>query len=133
MIKYYSIKEVSKRTGLAPSNIRYYESEGLIQDINRDENGNRRFGEQEIEWIEFLGKMREMKMPIAQMKMPIAQMKRYANLRLLGDATIEERMDILNKHKEYTFLKINRMRANMNLLESKLKIYEEMRRERDGK
>ena len=68
MDKYYSIKEVSKRTGLSPSNIRYYESEGLIQEIDRDKNGNRRFGEKEIEWIEFLGKMREMKMPIAQIK-----------------------------------------------------------------
>ncbi len=119
MDKYFSIKEVSTLTGLSPSNIRYYESEGLIQRIHRDDNGIRRFSKQEIEWIQFLGKMKDM-------EMPIVQMKQYATLRSQGNTTIKDRMNILEQHKQYILLKINKLYENINLLDHKLEIYKQM-------
>lgn len=119
MDKRLSIKDVSALTGLSPSNIRYYESEGLIQAIDRDENGIRRFNQKEIEWIKFLGKMKDM-------EMPIVQMKQYAALRLLGNTTIRDRMEILDQHKKYLMLKINKLYENIELLDTKLEIYRKM-------
>lgn len=119
MDKYFSIKEVSTLTGLSPSNIRYYESEGLIQTIDRDNNGIRRFNQKEIEWIQFLGKMKNM-------EMPIVQMKQYAALRLEGNTTIRDRMDILEQHRKYLLLKIDNLYENIELLNNKLEIYKQM-------
>lgn len=119
MDKYFSIKEVSTLTGLSPSNICYDESEGLIQAIDRDNNGIRRFNQKEIEWIQFLGKMKNM-------EMPIVQMKQYAALRLEGNTTIRDRMDILEQHRKYLLLKIDNLYENIELLNNKLEIYKQM-------
>lgn len=35
----YSIGEVSKKTGLTVPTLRYYDKEGLIPNVNRNENG----------------------------------------------------------------------------------------------
>ncbi len=119
MDKYFSIKDVSKLTGLSPSNIRYYESEGLINNIDRDANGVRRFSEKEIEWIQFLGKLKEM-------GMPIAQMKRYAVLRAQGDSTIKDRIQILEQHKRFVLQKMDSLKNDVRLLEDKINIYNKM-------
>ncbi len=116
MAKYFSIKDVSQLTGLSPSNIRYYESEGLIGNVERDATGIRRFSENEIEWIKFLGKLKEM-------EMPIAQMKNYAVLRAQGDSTIQERIQILEQHKQSVLLKIDKLLNNVRLLDDKIEIY----------
>lgn len=124
MDKHFSIKEVSARTGLSPSNIRYYEREGLIQAINRDNNGIRWFNEKEIEWIQFLGKMKNM-------DMPIAQMKQYAALRLEGNTSIRDRMDILEQHRKHLLLKIDNLFEDIELLDNKLEIYKQMEKKID--
>ncbi len=124
MDKHFAIKQVSALTGLSPSNIRYYESEGLIQRIDRDDNGIRRFNEQEVEWIKFLGKMKDM-------DMPIVQMKQYAALRLQGNATLKARKNILEQHKQYLLLRIGKLYENIDLLDNKLEIYRQMEEKTD--
>ncbi len=119
MDKRFSIKEASQLTGLSPSNIRYYESEGLIDNIGRDAMGIRRFTAQEIEWIKFLGKLKSM-------EMPISQMKQYAALRAQGPGTIQARMHLLQQHKQVVLEKIDRLRNNVRLLEDKIEIYKQM-------
>ncbi len=119
MDKHFSIKNVSELTGLSPSNIRYYESEGLITGVNRDTNGIRRFTEKEIEWIRFLGKLKDM-------EMPIAQMKQYAIWREQGDDTIKDRVNILEQHKQFIIQKIDRLFNNIRLLDDKIEIYKNM-------
>ncbi len=124
MDKYFSIKNVSEFTGLSPSNIRYYESEGLIENINRDANGVRRFSEKEIEWIRFLGKLKEM-------EMPIAKMKQYAVLRAQGNSTIKDRKEILEEHKQSILKKMDRLLEDVRLLDDKIEIYERMEKNND--
>ena len=126
MDKYFYIREVAQITGLSPSNIRYYESEGLIHSVDRDVNGIRRFNEKEIEWIQFLGKMKEL-------EMPIVQMKQYAILRAQGVSTIKERRNILALHKQYVLQKISKLQENIHLLDNKIEIYRQMEEKENGK
>ncbi len=119
MDKYFSIKEVSELTGLSPSNIRYYESEGLIDPIDRDKSGNRRFSQKEIEWITFLAKLKEM-------EMPIDNMKQYALLRAQGDCTIADRVKLLEQHKQLILDKMDRLMKNVYLLNEKIDVYKKM-------
>lgn len=46
-----TIKEVEERTGLARSNIRFYEKEKLIQPIKNESNGYREYTEKDVEDI----------------------------------------------------------------------------------
>ena len=49
-----TIKEVEERTGLARSNIRFYEKEGLIEPSRNDKNGYRDYSEKDVETIKKL-------------------------------------------------------------------------------
>lgn len=119
MTKNYSIKEVAQLAGLSASNIRYYESEGLIQKICRNHAGIRVFNEQDISWIQFLAKLKDM-------AMPIAKMKQYAILREQGQSTIAERMELLEQHKLRMLAKINIFQENITLLDNKIELYKQL-------
>lgn len=45
------IGELSKRTGIAAHTIRFYESEGLLSEVARAENGYRQYQESDIECL----------------------------------------------------------------------------------
>lgn len=122
MLKKYSIKEVSERTGLTRSNIRYYEKEGLILSVNRDKNSIRQYTEEDIVWIDFLSKLKNM-------EVPISEMKKYALLREQGSSTIQERKFLLKEHKKRLEEKIENIQNSKILLDKKIKIYEEMEKE----
>lgn len=115
----YTIKDVSKITGLSASNIRYYEKEGLIDGVKRNDANVRIFTQNDVNWIDFLAKLKNM-------EMPINMMKQYAYLRAKGDSTIGQRMALLSKHKESMFVKIVGIQENIALLDRKIKIYQEM-------
>ena len=54
MEKNFYIKQASEMTGLSAPNIRYYEKEGLIKNLARNEVGERIFTDADIDWILFL-------------------------------------------------------------------------------
>lgn len=124
MTKIYSIKEVSELTGLTHSTIRYYEKEGLIPNIDRDKNSIRQYTKEDIVWIDFLSKLKNM-------EMPISEMKKYATLRAQGPSTIIERKTLLENHKKRLAEKAASIQNNLKLLDKKIKIYEEMRKENE--
>lgn len=45
------IGELAKRSGIAAHTIRFYESEGLLKNIPRSENGYRQYGETELDTL----------------------------------------------------------------------------------
>lgn len=53
-----TIKEVEERTGLARSNIRFYEKEGLIKPLRKEGNGYRDYTEEDVEEIKKIACLR---------------------------------------------------------------------------
>jgi DNA-binding transcriptional MerR regulator len=88
----FSIKEASERLGLPSHTIRYYEKEGLLPFIQRDQYGNRIFEQKDVDWIVLMTCFRAT-------GMTVAALKRIVDLALQGDSTIPERKEILEKHK----------------------------------
>lgn len=88
----YSIKEVEIRSGLPASTLRYYEKEGILPDVGRDEGGRRVYTEKQMDWIRFLMAMKDT-------GMTIEEIKAYLELNVKGEATIQERRDFLVAHK----------------------------------
>ena len=48
---YYTIKDVSMKTGMSPSTLRYYDKEGLLYFVKRNNAGIRMFKEEDFENI----------------------------------------------------------------------------------
>lgn len=54
-----TIKEVSKKFGISPDTLRYYERIGLIPKVRRNRRGIRDYIEEDGKWIEFIKCMRD--------------------------------------------------------------------------
>ena len=52
------IGEISEKTNLPESTLRYYEKKGLIK-VARDSGGRRVYEENDIEWIKFIRRLRD--------------------------------------------------------------------------
>ena len=125
MEKNLYIKQASETTGLSASNIRYYEKEGLIKNLARNEVGERIFTDAEIDWILFLKKLRDM-------DVPIAKMREYANLREQGNRTATARKKILEEHRKIMFEKIVLINEQIKLLDDKIIYYETLENNENG-
>lgn len=88
-----TIGEFSKLTGITPSALRYYEEKGLLQ-VERDLGNRRIYSDKDIEWVKFLQRLKNT-------GMTLKEMKRYSDLRYEGEATISERLEILQNHQIY--------------------------------
>ena len=66
-----NIAEVAARAGLPAKTIRYYEDIGLIRP-GREPNGYRRFGEQDLHQLSFLGRARSLGFSIEDCRMLLA-------------------------------------------------------------
>ena len=125
MEKNFYIKQVSELTGLSASNIRYYEKEGLIKGIVRNEVGERIFTQAEIDWILFLKRLKDM-------EVPIVQMREYANLREQGNSTASARKKILEEHRKIMLSRIILMKEQIHLLDDKIIYYENLEKNENG-
>jgi len=113
------INEASKASGLSADTIRYYESEGLLPPIHRDQSGHRCFDQESIDWMIVLYWLRKT-------GMPMDVVSRYAALVHAGDHTIPERKAILLKHGELLAVRRAELDHCDELLAYKLAAYEEV-------
>ena len=63
-----TIKEVEEQTGLARSNIRFYEKEKLIAPSRNDKNGYRNYSEKDIENIKKIAYLRTLEISIEDIR-----------------------------------------------------------------
>jgi DNA-binding transcriptional MerR regulator len=90
----YGIGEVSELTGITAHTLRFYEKEGLfVAPVRRDASGRRRFTSDEVAWLRVCVKLRSS-------GMPLPEMRRYAELVVAGEHTVEERFAILRRHED---------------------------------
>lgn len=87
-----SIAQMSKATGMTAHTLRYYERAELIRRVARDSRNQRQYSVADVEWGNFLSRLRET-------GMPIAQMREYAALRERGLATTAQRQRLLEAHR----------------------------------
>jgi len=124
----YSIGEVVERTGLTAHTLRWYERIGLMSRVGRevprsgrDEQGRgsrRRYSERDLNWLEFVGKLR-------LTGMSVADMLRYAELVREGEHTRAERAELLAAHREEVRERISDLQACVLVLDLKIEMYAE--------
>jgi DNA-binding transcriptional MerR regulator len=87
----YTIKETARLTGLAESNLRYYETIGLIPPVQRDGSSKYRvYSEEDVDYIVSIACLSATGMSIEDMKTYLANVDKgedaaYEQIRLLDD------------------------------------------------
>lgn len=119
-----TIGEMSRRTGLPESTLRYYEKRGLLR-VSRDGGGRRDYAEEDIAWVQFLRRLKET-------GMPLGDIRRYAELRYAGESTMPERLEMLRAHREYALDQRRRWDGYLNNLDEKIGFYERAIEGRSG-
>nr|WP_143461406.1 MerR family transcriptional regulator [Levilactobacillus enshiensis] len=116
MTKQYRIGAFSKLVGLSAYTLRYYEDQGLIV-AHRDANDVRFYTEADIRWVGFI-------LHLKGTGMRLNDLKRYVRLRAQGDATIEERRDMLQKVKDDAEADIAELQMHLQVLGHKIDWYD---------
>ncbi|HEX3797006.1 MAG TPA: MerR family transcriptional regulator [Acidimicrobiales bacterium] len=113
-----SISDAAEATGLSPHTLRYYERAGLmLEPVPRASSAHRRYSETEINWVEFLTKLRST-------GMPIRTMRHYADLVRAGAGNEAERLALLQEHRDTVKAQLAASARNLRAVEHKIAIYE---------
>ncbi|HEZ3769801.1 MerR family transcriptional regulator, partial [Neisseria meningitidis] len=96
---------------------RFYDKEGLLPNIGRDEYGNRCFTDNDLQWLGLLQCLKNT-------GMSLKDIKRFAECTVIGDDTIEERLSLFENQIENVKCQIAELKRYLDLLEYKLAFYQ---------
>lgn len=114
-----TITEVSRKYGLTPDTLRYYERIGLIPPVPRGKGGVRNYGEESCQWVELMKCMRSA-------GVQIEALIEYAALAQQGDGSLAARRDLLVRQREQLAARMEEMRASLNRLDYKIDYYTQL-------
>lgn len=121
-----TIAEAAERTGVSAHTLRYYERIGALREPpERAPSGHRRYTERDVSWIVLLTCLRAT-------GMPIATMLRYAELARQGTATAAQRKALLVAHRAEVVAHVERLQANLAMIDRKIESYDDLERRRFG-
>ena len=109
---YYTVGEMAKRLGGAPSTLRYYDQEGVLSFVERSEGGIRVFKESDYEWLQVIGCLKKT-------GMQLRDIKTFIEMAMQGDQTIEPRLALITKQKESVKAQIAELEETLRTLEFK--------------
>jgi DNA-binding transcriptional MerR regulator len=113
-----NIREFAEHSGLTAHTLRYYERVGLMGQIGREANGHRVYGPQDSQWVSFLHHLR-------QTGMSIREMQRYCALREQGDATLPQRLALLERHTDKVAAKLRSQHEHLARLRDTVSAYQQ--------
>ena len=114
---YYTVSEVAKRLEISPHTIRFYSKEGLLDFVERDQNGNRIFKESDFERLFIIASLK-------RSGMSIKQIRKFTVLCDKGDSTIAERLKIIMDQREAVEEEITKLQDALDVLKYKTWLYE---------
>ena len=115
----FTIKQISEKTNLTEHTIRYYDREGLIPLITRTKSGIRQFSEDDLEWINLICCLRNS-------GMPLQEIKEFMQLCLKGKDSLEERRELLIRHRTRIQEQMANLDNSLNIVNFKIEHYKEI-------
>ena len=109
------IGEMAKAADISEYTLRYYERKGLIR-VKRDNAGRRFYEESDIEWIKFIKRLKDT-------GMLLKDIREYSRLRYEGNTTMPERLQMLEKHREYVLEQQKKWAEYLDNLDDKIAFY----------
>jgi len=114
----YRIGELAALTGRSIDAIRWYEAQGLIPGVQRDDGGRRVYDELHVGWLELMDRLR-------RTGMSIAEMRRYTVLVKQGRSSLAQRQEMLRAHRARVEDTIAEWKQALKLIDGKIDFYGE--------
>ncbi len=115
-VSVYTPAEVVEETGFSLDTLRYYEKIGLLEPVERNAAGQRRFSQEDVGWLGTIRCLRDT-------GMPIAEMLRFAELVRAGDHTIADRIALLEEHDRRVEAQIGNLIERKRYVSDKISYY----------
>lgn len=112
----YTIGEVAAITHLSVPTIRYYDKEGLIPDLQKDQAGVRCFTQQNLGALEMINCLKTA-------GMSIKDIRTFMQWNLEGDATLTKRLDFFNQLHTAVENQMKQLEQALNTIEYKQRYY----------
>ena len=112
----YTIKEVAQLMEVSEHTIRFWAKSGFFPFVTRDKNNIRQFSENDLDWVKIVKCLRSV-------GTENKAIKRYIDLCIIGDSTINERYEIIRATKKRAQTEIKNLKKQLALLEFKEKFY----------
>nr|WP_263323168.1 MerR family transcriptional regulator [Neobacillus sp. Marseille-Q6967] len=115
----YTVKEVAKLLDLTEHTVRFYTDKGLVPSLQRDKNNNRIFNDDSINWLRGSKYLKKC-------GMSVEDIKKYVDLCLEGDSTIQERYEMIFKQKEIVLAQLEEIKLMAEYITNKEKHYRDI-------
>lgn len=112
----YTIQEISQKTNLPTSTLRYYEEMGLLDPVDRAANGHRRYNDADVGRVEFIKKLR-------LTGMSIESMRDFLTLYRGGTSTAYQRRKILEAHRQTVQARLDELVEMLGFIDYKIEMY----------
>ncbi len=113
----YTIKEVAEKMDISEHTLRFWAKSGLFPFIKRNENNVRLFSENDLGWVRIVKCLRSV-------GTENKAIKKYIDLCLMGDSTVQERFDIIKNTKAKAEQQMKDLQKQLDLLEYKENYYQ---------
>ncbi len=114
--KTYTIKEITKLTENNASTLRYYEDMGLLENVERDKNGNRIYSREHLDRLIGIKCFKDG-------AMSLSKIKEFYTFESDPDIHIDDILKLLQQQTEELSETINKMQAQKLHMEHKVQYY----------
>lgn len=112
----YTISDISRKIGLTPSTLRYYDKEGLLPFVDRTDSGIRRFKDSDMEWLSIIECLKNT-------GMSIKEIKSFIDWCMEGDASLSQRYEMFLERKRETEKQIKMLQDSLDIINYKCWYY----------
>lgn len=115
----YTIKEVAEKMDISEHTLRFWAKSGFFPFVKRNQNNIRQFSDNDLEWVKVVKCLRSV-------GTENKAIKRYIDLCIVGDSTIEERYKIILDTKEKALMQMDELKKQLAILEYKENFYKNL-------
>jgi DNA-binding transcriptional MerR regulator len=108
----YSTSQIARRLGITVYTLHYYDKEGLLPFVDRDQNGARVFKDSDFKWLDTI-------MTLKNTGMILKDIKQYIEWVMEGDSTIPQRFECIKKQKKVVEKQMADIKKYLDLLDYK--------------
>lgn len=114
---FYTVGEIAKKLSIPASTLRYYDKEGLLPFVERSGGGIRMFKDSDLEWLSIIECLKKT-------GMPIKEIKKFVDWCMEGDATITQRLELIDRQREEVLSQLAKLNETLDILNYKHWYYE---------
>jgi len=115
----YTIKEVAEKMNISEHTLRFWAKSNFFPFVQRNKNNIRIFSENDLNWVKIVKCLRSVG---TENKL----IKKYIDLCIVGDSTINERYEIIKSTKEKALEQMQELKKQLELLDYKENYYQNL-------